>query len=103
MSADDRLIARIEAALCRRFDATSADVRVAHCDGTWRAWAHLYRTDGSLSVSPTTRHTRKRDAVRSVAVLAGLRDEDFAEPPAAPEREVVDTQLALEIEGGPRG
>jgi hypothetical protein len=102
MSADSRLTACIEAALCRRFDATSADVSVAHCGGTWRAWAHIYRADGSLSVSPTTRHARKRDAVRSVATLAGLRDEDFAEPPAAPEREAVDTQMALEIEGSDR-
>ncbi len=103
MSADSRLIARVEAALCRRFDASSASVSTQHCDGTWRAWAHLYRTDGSLSVSPTTRHARKRDAVRSVAAVAGLRDEEFAELPAAPEREVVDMQLALEIEGGDRG
>lgn len=100
MSSDDRLIAHVEAALRRRFGASSAGVIVTHCKGTWRALAHVTRDDGTITVQPRARHLRKRDAVRAVALAAGLRDEDFAEPPSAPTREATEVQLALEIDGG---
>ncbi len=71
MSADDRLIAHVEAALCRRFGASSAGVIVTHCEGTWRATAHVIREDGTITVQSGIRHRRKRDAVRAVATVAG--------------------------------
>ena len=77
MSADARLIAAVEAALRRRFGASSAVVRCADYRGVWSAIGHVTRDDGRLTFQPTTKHTRKRDAVRSVATVAGLTDADL--------------------------
>lgn len=100
MSADERLLARVEEALCARFNATDASVMATCCEGWWRARAHIAVTDASIIIEGKAKHSRKRQAVRSVALAAGLRDEDFAEPPSAPTREATEVQLALGIDGG---
>ena len=100
MSADGGFHARIEEALRAKFNATDASVMVTCCEGRWRARAHIAVAEASIIVEGKAKHPRKRDAVRSVALAAGLRDEDFAEPPSAPTREATEVQLALEIDGG---
>lgn len=80
MSADDRLAARIGAALvCRVDGATRADVKAAEWRGRWRAWAHVYALDGTVSWSPRTEHPRKRDALRALAAFARIPEEELSE------------------------
>jgi len=100
VSADGRFHARVEEALRQRFNATDASVMATCCEGRWRARAYIAVAEASIIVEGKAKHQRKRQAVRSVALAAGLLDEDFAEPSTAPAREAVETQLALGSAGG---
>ncbi len=85
MSADDRLASRIGDALRSRVEgAASADVKASEWRGQWRAWAHVYATDGRASWMPSTYRRTKREALRALAAFARIPDAELADKADAP-------------------
>ncbi len=84
MSADDRLASRIGDALRRRVEsADRADVQTSEWHGRWQARAHVYAPGGSVSWGPSATHRTKRDALRALAALARIPDEELTEEPTS--------------------